>query len=101
MSRRLELHSVLVDILGSSHVYFQPPENVTMQYPCIVYERDTVRSEFADSLPYLRTKAYSVTYIGKDPDSSIPDVIGSLPMCSFSTHFTSDNLNHDVFRLYF
>lgn len=101
MAPRLELQQVLVDLLGSSNVYFQPPPTVKMKYPCIIYKRDAVNEEFADNQPYARKKRYQVTVVDQNPDSDTPDKIGSLPMCSYERFYTSDNLNHDVFNLFF
>lgn len=101
MGTRLELHDILVSILGSSNVYFQPPESISLKYPCIIYNRDYIKTEFADNSPYTLGKRYSVTVITKDPDSDIPDDIAAMPKCSFERHFTADNLNHDIFNLYF
>lgn len=101
MSNRTELSSILHTILGSDNVYFQPPETVKMNYPCIIYELANVNTDFANNLPYRHTKQYTVTVIDKNPDSEIPDKIAELPLCSFDRHFASDNLNHFVFRLYY
>ncbi len=101
MGPRLDLQTLLEVILGSSNVYFQPPANVQMQYPCIVYKRDDAVTEFSGNKPYRYTKRYQVTVIDRDPDSVIPDRVASLPMCLFNRFFTADNLNHDVFNLYF
>lgn len=101
MDRRLELDSLLRALIGNNNVYFQPPANIRMQYPCIVYERDYASTSFAGNNPYRRTKRYQVTVIDRDPDSVIPDEIGELPLSSFTRHFTEDNLHHDVFNLYF
>lgn len=101
MAPRLQLQALLKSILGSEHVYFQPPANIQMQYPCIVYERDSVNTEYAGNKPYSHTKRYQVTIIDKNPDSLIPDRVSELPMSSFASHFTADNLNHDVYNLYF
>lgn len=96
---RLELQSLLETL--TQHVYFQPPTNVNMSYPCIVYQQDAGKSEFADDVPYRYTKRYSVTVIDQDPDSPIPDKLAALPTCTFNRAFTADNLNHTVFNLYF
>lgn len=102
MSRpRLELQSLLEDILGSRNVYFQPPESVRMKYPAIVYRLNSVQNRYADDMPYLRNKSYRVTVIDKNPDTKIPDRIGELPLCRFDSHFVSDNLNHYIFTIYF
>lgn len=101
MAPRLELQALLEDILGSRNVYFQPPANVQMQYPCIVYQRDDLDTKFAGNNPYRLTKKYQVTVIDRNPDSDIPEKVAALPMCSFNRFFVKDNLNHDVFDLYF
>lgn len=101
MDRRLKLQQILIDILGSDNVYFQPPPTVQMQYPCIRYERDFNYTAFANDKPYKHKKRYLVTIIDRDPDSKIPDEIAKLPMCVFDRFFTADNLNHDVYRLFF
>lgn len=99
MGQRLQLQELLESI--TPNVYFQPPANVQMEYPCIVYARDTVNTLFAGNAPYRRTKRYQVTVIDRDPDSKIPDEVAALPMCSFDRAFAASNLNHDVFRLFF
>lgn len=101
MGQRLELHEILIGLLGSNHVYFQPPPSVQMQYPCIVYERDTSRTTFADDKPYNRRKRYQVTVIDRNPDSEIPDRVAMLPTAIHDRFFAADDLNHDVFRLFF
>lgn len=101
MGQRLQLQALLELILGSRNVYFQPPANVQMNYPAFVYARDDVDTTFADNRPYRHTKRYTVTYIDRNPDSSIPDKVAALPLCSFSRHFVADGLNHDVYTLYF
>lgn len=99
MGPRLQLQQLLETLV--SNVYFQPPPNVLMKYPCIVYHRDNRKTEFADNGPYRNTKRYQVTVIDQDPDSVIPDKIAELPLCSYERFFTADNLNHDVFTLFF
>ncbi len=99
--RRYELQAILEDILGSEEVYFQPPENVSMKYPAIVYKRDYAATQFADNSPYARTQRYAVTCIDKNPDSVIPIKIAALPMSTFSRFFTADNHNHDIYTLYY
>lgn len=102
MASRLKLHEELVDILGTRNVYFQPPESVKINYPCIVYERNGGDTQFANDKPYTFAHRYSVTVIDKNPDS---DIIAKLalhfPLCIYDRHYTSDNLNHDVFNLYY
>lgn len=100
MGRRLDkLHPLLLAI--TEHVYFQPPPTKQMEYPCIVYHRDNENAEHADNFPYTRKKRYQVTVIDPDPDSELPDKVGELPLCVFDRFFTADQLNHDVYKLFF
>jgi hypothetical protein len=99
MAPRLQLQSLLETI--TEHVYFQPPINLNLQYPCIVYERDSSSSAFADNEPYRFVWRYAVTVIDRDPDSALPDKLAALPLCTFNRHFTADDLNHDVFNIFF
>lgn len=101
---RSELQALLescMDSANTANVYFQPPPNVQMVYPAIVYNRDNANTKFAANSPYRHTKRYQVTVIDRDPDSKIPDRVASLPMCLFNRYFAADGLNHDVFTLYF
>lgn len=99
--RRLQLHEVLCEILGTRNVYFQPPESVQMNYPAIVYGLDDIGNVYANNRVYLSPRRYAVTVIDEDPDSRIVDKVCLLPMCRFNRHYEKDNLNHDVFELYF
>lgn len=101
MGTRLQLHSLLQGLVGDGQVYFQPPENIQMSYPAIVYNRNYNTSEFADNGPYRFTLRYQVTVIDADPDSVIPLKIIKLPLSTYVRHFNSDNLNHDIIDVYF
>lgn len=99
--RRLLLHQKLSAIEGVTKAYFQPPANVQMEYPAIVYEHDKTATVFAGNLPYGHTKGYQVTVIDRVSDSKIPDRVAALPRCSFSRAYVANNLHHSVFNLYF
>lgn len=101
MAQRLELNTLLKSLLGSEHVYFQPPPDLQLVYPCIVYNRDNEDTRFADDKPYSRRKRYSVTVIDRNPDSLIHDKIAELPLCTYNRFYTADKLNHDVYTLFF
>ena len=102
MNRREELQLLLEGLIGSKNVYFQPPETVKMAYPCIVYSRGVIEStDFANDKPYNWNVRFSLIIIDKDPDSIILDKVAALPMCRFERHYTSNNLNHDVYNLYY
>lgn len=101
MDKRLDLHELLCEILGSRNVYYQPPSSVRMKYPAIVYGRESIENTSADNLIYKQDHVYQITVIDSDPDSEIVHKVSRIPRIIFDRHFTSDNLNHDVFTLYY
>lgn len=99
MDRRLELQELFLTF--APNVYFQAPPSTGMKYPCILYKRQDVHVDYADNSPYKNRKRYKVTVIDLDPDSLIPDKVGALPLCSYDRYFAVDQLNHDVYNLFF
>lgn len=82
------------------NVYFEPPPNFQMEYPCIRYKRVRYEPIYANDSPYQLHERFEITAIYYDPDSEIVRNLAMLPMCSHNRHYTSDNLSHDVFILY-
>lgn len=101
MASRLELQTILENLMGNRNVYFQPPESVKMKYPAIVYELTDIENTHADNGVYSFYKQYSVTVVDADPDSALVNQVASLPTCRFDRFYTSENLNHWAFSLYF
>ena len=99
MGSRLDLQDLLEFILGSRNVYYQPPESIKIKYPAIVYRRNDIDNNFADDIVYMQNHTYQIIVIDANPDSEIVDRVSKLPMCRYDRHYTSDNLNHDVFIL--
>lgn len=96
---RLSLHEKLVKILPN--VYYQPSANVSLKYPCIVYEHVENDSMIADDNIYVRNRMYQVTVIETAPESSVEDkILIGIPYASFSNKFVTDNLYHSVFNVY-
>lgn len=98
--QRISLQTKLEEILGSENVYFQPPSNIKMHYPCIVYTRSTGYSRFADNGSWIFRSRYQIQLISKDPDNPAFDELAKLPYSSYDRHYVVDNLNHDVFNIY-
>jgi hypothetical protein len=96
---RLELSALLRSICPN--VYFQPPADVQMEYPAIVYQPDRADSKYADNNPYTITKKYSATLISTNPDEAIFEALAALPMCAHERFFVVNNLRHHEFSIYF
>lgn len=103
MKKWNDLQVILQDIMGNDgKAYFQPPENLKITYPCIVFERSNALTSYADNKPYTVTKRYSVTLITKGSDNDkYLDQLLMLPMCTFDRQFITEGLVHDVFSIYF
>lgn len=101
--KRLELHEKLCTVLGSRNVYYQPPANIQMRYPCIVYTPNPARDRYADNRRYIVNYSYHVQIIAHDPEfelfDSFPD---NFMYCTESApRFAADNLNHTNYTLYY
>lgn len=102
MNNREELQSKLEEMLGSRNVYFQPPRNVGIQYPCFIYHRARPDVNFADDKAYRVVPHYTVTYIDSNPvNSMVDDMLTEFPMCTLERSYAADNLNHEVFDLFY
>lgn len=101
MRSRLELHEILCDILGSQNVYFQPPTNVSMRYPAIVYNLSDIENKHADDGVYSFTNQYQITLIDRNPETDVIYKINQLQTANFIRSYSSDNLNHWVFEIFF
>ena len=100
MADRLEFHSVLQELLGSSHVSYQPPESIKMQYDAIRYSKKTIDSKYANDRKYSMVDCYEIIVISRLPDNPVIKKLLSLPYCSYDRHYVADNLHHDVLTIY-
>lgn len=102
-SRRLLLQKDLEDFTKHP-VFFQPPTspNAHLTYPCTIYSLSDIYSLRADNRNYKNQRRYQLTYITKSPaDPLIDEFIEHFTMIRFSRYFTSDNLNHYIYDLYY
>jgi hypothetical protein len=101
MGTRIELQGKLEQLLGSSQVYYQPPEEVKMSYPAIRYSKIGMDKVYADNGAYRLRTRYSLTVIDRRPDNPVIQKLLVLPYCSYDRHYISNNLNHDALTIYF
>lgn len=98
MGTRLELHQELTGF--ANYVYYHPPANVHMQYPCIVYHLSKIDTKHADNMNYHNFKTYEVTYIAPVPEDSIIDrILEHFQFSGFDRPYTADDLHHYVFHI--
>jgi hypothetical protein len=101
MASRADLQTRLCEVLGSKNVYYQPPENFKLSYPCIVYESNKKDINYANDRVYTRTNSYTLTLIYKTADYELVDkILDEFVLIRHDRTFKSDNLYHDVYNLY-
>lgn len=104
MASRLELHEELCELQGTRNVYFQPPENVKLKYPCTIYGVTGSSDIYGSDKLYRGITRYQLIVVDPDPDVSIAlkdKYLHHFQMCSFDRAYTSDNLYHNVLSIYY
>lgn len=101
MANRLDLQSILEELLDSRNVYYQPPESIKMQYDAIKYSKKNITSTYANNGKYSMMDCYELIVISRRPDHPVIKKILALSYCSYDRSYVADNLYHDVLTLYF
>ncbi len=101
MGTRLDLQVFLETLLGSTNVYYQPPETLKINYPAIIYSKSRIDTKKADDSIYLKNTRYNIIVVDKKPDNPVIDKLLALQYCSYDRHYTSGKLNHDSLTLYY
>ena len=83
-----------------ANVYFQPPESVKMEYPCIRYKQLPIEKRSANNGVYIKNHPFEVIYISPRPDSVAPELLANYPMSRQLSVFQADGLYHYSFKLY-
>lgn len=97
---RINLNSVIAEILGSSNVYYDPPASIKMKYPAIRYTIDSAKESKAENIKYSVFTRYSCILIDKNADSEIFKKLLFSPYFHFDRHYVADNLHHFVFHVW-
>lgn len=95
-----DLLHLLQKAVDHNRVYFQPPENLKIGYPAVVFHLSKIKHDHADDVPYKGAREYSVTLITKEPEPEVLDEILKIPYTTLDTTYISDGMNHFVFTTY-
>lgn len=102
MADRLLLQEELEDVLGSANVYFQPPESIKLEFPCIIYKRNRPYNQYADNLSYLFMNSYNILYIDSDPDNDMTERMRHhFSRLNIGSPYVADGRYHHPFDLYY
>lgn len=103
MARRSDEFIADLESTNTGKVYFQPPANVHLEYPCWVIERIDAFQPKANNKTYLFRPSYRCLYMNQDePD---PEILAMIPRrysnCHYQNHYVVDNIHHDAFVIYY
>lgn len=87
---------------GVKHVYFEPPENLKMEYPCVRIARVNADVRRADNRAYTISDRYKIIYITREPDSQVVhDILELFEKIRLDNSSTADGLHHDYYTLFY
>lgn len=95
-----DLLHLLQKAVDHNRVYFQPPENLKIGYPAVIFHLSKIKLDHADDVPYKGAREYSVTLIAKEPEPKVLDEILKIPYTTLDTTYIVDGMNHFVFTTY-
>lgn len=101
--RRIQLHEKLCSILGSRNVYYDPPENVKMQYDCIVYSLSQVNQVYANNFTYANSPGYLLTIVTRTPEAQtriVEELMKTFSYVGWDRAYVIDHLHHAVVSIY-
>ena len=98
---RLALHKKLVDILGSTNVYYQEPPNTGMKYPCLLYSFNSIIVDKADNKPYILTGNWTITHMFKkiSDDTIKYNMLNEFLGISFDRRIKTGGVYNDYYTL--
>lgn len=98
--KRLRFHTLIRNFCDN--VYYQPPSDVQLKYPCIIYNDAPPVTGYADDTKYLYDSTYEVMVIDRDPESTIGEEIDkNFSLCRVVANFTRDNLHHTSLTMHY
>lgn len=103
MSKRMLIRSILNDSISKTNesykLFYNPTDNTTLTYPCVLYKRSGITQRHADNLGYHSSEEYQVTIIDKRVDSPLIDVLLTNQYCRYVNEFIVDNMHHTILRI--
>ena len=98
MKTRAEVQELLEEVLGSKNVYFQPPTNTSIKYPCIVFKFVRFNVTHADNKPYLVTGHWDIHHMYKNPKNDLKEkFLFEVPFCHFDRRIVTDGVYNDYY----
>ena len=98
---RDDVQSMLEEVIGNDHVYFQAPPNTGMVYPCIVYRYVRTIIDHADNKPYMITGYWEIHHMYKSIKNDLKEkMIFASPYMSHTNRIVTQGVYNDYYILY-
>lgn len=91
-------YSILKEIVGNN-VYFNPPSNLKIQYPCVAYSINDILNKNADDEVYKQNIKYDCTLITKNVNDPLLKDLSKINTFRYSRHYVVDGLHHYAFLI--
>lgn len=100
MRKWKQLYPMLDAVSDEVTVYYQPPEEIKLDYPAILFEKTGGEYSFANNKVNSKAAKFKVTVIYKDPNFEYEESMSHIRYCSPDTSFRTEGLYHDVYTVY-
>ena len=101
MLKRVDIQEKFKFLLGSNNVYYQPPANLKMKYPAIVYSLDGLDVKRFDNTRLINKKCFSVTHIYRNESENLVEtMLKNFEYISFDNRSIVDGIYNDHYTIY-
>ena len=97
---RLELHALLEAAYPDLTIYYRPPSNLPLEYPCIVYSLAGHDLSHSNNSTYNVGDIFDVSLITVRPGTTHSNnPMLKIRGCTLTTIYSQANLIHNKFRI--
>jgi hypothetical protein len=97
---RLILQAKLEEVFPECGIFYNPPSNLLLEKPCIVYTLNKLDSTTANNLTYQTGALFQVTVLSNTPGLlDVDRMLKELPMSTHIRTFISEGIVNDIFRV--
>lgn len=100
--KRLALYEELRTMFPEGYlynIYYQPPHNIKMNFPCIEYSFDGVNKTYANDATYLKSYKFTGMVISKNIDDPLFDAFIDHSRFKIVNKTIVDGLHHLYFEI--
>lgn len=97
-NRRIAFSNMLKEYFPELKRYYEKPDNVQMEYPCIIYSRGTKPLK-ANNYAYTYLVTYSVQLIERENETDNYYNMLNVPGMIYDRTFEKDGLYHHMFTI--